>query len=158
MKKTVGEMVVEYLKKNRDHTEKIEGLASVLDNVLEKDENTDVKYDMISEVEDYTVEYDEDTIKNIVSSLKRRDGGISGEHWNIEETSNVAKQYDVENKVKELGKTYCDLKFWFAMNYVFAVHYSITRTMNGFVELAIDEITNKNICFDNIIKQIFEKM
>jgi hypothetical protein len=56
------------------------------------------------------------------------------------------------------GKTYDCLKFWVAMNYVYAVHYNINRTINGYIELAIDELTNRNICFDDLVKRISKKI
>ena len=156
MKKSVGEMIVEYVRQQLDHTDKIEGLSSVINNVLDQDEK--VKSVMYNDIEDYTDEVDDETLKCVIENLRRRDSNESGIHWNIEDTTNLAAQYDVETKIKTLGKTYSDVKFWFAMNYVYAVHYSISRTINGFVELAIDEICNKNVCFDDIIRKIFEKI
>jgi hypothetical protein len=76
----------------------------------------------------------------------------------LEEVESVAKQYDVKSKFEGTGKQ-CDLmKFWVAMNYVYASHYSINRTINGYIDLAVDELTNKNICFDSLLKKIFEKI
>ena len=156
MKKSIGEMIVEYIRNQSEHNDKIDGLTTVIDNILDKDEN--IKSVMYNDITEYTDEVDDETIKAIVEKLRRRDGTLSGVRWSMEETCTLATQYDVENKTKLCGKIYSDIKFWFAMNYVFAVHYSITRTINGFVELAIDEMCNKNVCFDDIIKRIFEKI
>ena len=91
-------------------------------------------------------------------NLKRKDGTRSGIKWTKDEVASVAGQYDVKSKVEAAGKKYDPLYFWFAMNYVYAVHNNTNRTLNGYVELAVDEITNKNICFHDVIKRIFKKI
>ena len=40
------------------------------------------------------------------------------------------------------------------MNYVFATHFNTNRTIAGYIELAVDEICNKNIGFDLILKDL----
>jgi type I restriction-modification system DNA methylase subunit len=97
-------------------------------------------------------------IHQIAENLRHKDGMISGIKWSKEETSSVAKQYDAKTKVEAAGCRYNCTHFWLAMNYVYAVHHSNSRTINGYVDLAIDELCNKNICFEHLIKKIFEKM
>lgn len=97
-------------------------------------------------------------ISEIVENLKQKDGTVVGAKWTMEDTESVAKQYDAKNKIQAVGKKYDTLRFWLALNYVYATHYSPSRTINGYVDLAVDEYTNKNICFDTLIKKIFEKM
>jgi hypothetical protein len=123
-----------------------------------EEEYGDVKAGFYTELEDFTDELDEEMIHAMVEKFKRKDGTISGIKWTLEEVEGVVKQYDVKSKLEGTGKP-CDmLKFWVSMNYVYAVHYSINRTINGYIDLAVDEYTNKNICFDTLLKKIFEKI
>ena len=78
--------------------------------------------------------------------------------WSHAETDSVAKQNNIQEKVEALHKKYDNTRFWLAMNYVYAVHYNINRTTNGYIELAVDEMTNKNICFDDLLKRITRKL
>lgn len=100
----------------------------------------------------------EEMLVAILDNLKRKDGTRSGIKWSKDEVASVAGQYDVKSKIEAAGKKYDPLYFWFAMNYVYAVHNNMNRTLNGYVELAVDEITNKNICFHDVIKRIFKKI
>ena len=147
--KTIGELMDEYISKHTNNREKITGLVSIFDKY-------EVSPEIHEEIAEYTDEIDDDTIIYIVEHLTRRDGTVSGAHWTREETDSVAAQYDIKNKVETLGKTYCSIKFWLVMNYVYAVHYSISRTTSAFTELAIDEWTNKNVCFDDVIRKMLE--
>lgn len=160
MKKKISNYISDYLKKHAHEEEKIDEFAMFIDTFFEDmaEDYQDVKSAFYSEVEDYTEEIDEEMIHEIVENLKHRDGTPSGVKWSIEEAKNVVKQYDVETKIESLKKKFDCTKFWLALNYVYAVHYSINRTINGYVDLAIDEYTNKNICFDDLIKRVFEKM
>ena len=42
--------------------------------------------------------------------------------------------------------------------YVYATHYNINRSLSGYVELAIDEIMNKNVCLEEYMKKMIEKI
>lgn len=160
MRKTISDYVSAYLKKHTGNEEKIDEFSEFLCNFFNgmDDEYSDVKSAFYSEVEDFTEELDEEMIREVVENLKHRDGSQSGVKWTLEDTTTVAKQYDAKAKIEALGKKFDALKFWLALNYVYAVHYSVNRTINGYVDLAIDEYTNKNICFDDLIKRVFEKM
>lgn len=160
MKKSISDYVASYLTKHTGDEEKISEFSNFICDFFEKmdEDYGEVKTAFYSEIEDFTEEIDEEMIKEIIENLKHRDGSHSGAKWSLEEAKQVAKQYDVQTKIETLGKKYDCMKFWLALNYVFAVHYSINRTINGYVDLAIDEYTNKNICFDDLIKRVFEKM
>jgi hypothetical protein len=160
MKKKINEIISGYLIKHLGEEEKIEEFSMFIeeffDNVHEN--YVDVHTDFYAEIEDFTEEVDEEMITQVVEHLRHKDGTLSGAKWTLEEVQTVAKQYDVKTKIEACGKVHDCHRFWFALNYVYAVHYSINRTINGYVDLAIDEMCNKNVCFDKIIKKIFEKI
>ena len=160
MKKKISELIAGYMSKHADDQEKISEFSNFIDTFFEDmdEELIDVKEAFYDELKDMTEEITDDMIHDIVDNLRRKDGIHSGMKWSKEETESVARQYDAESKLKAIGKKYCPMKFWLAMNYVYAVHYSVSRTINGYVDLAIDELANKNICFDDLIKKIFEKI
>lgn len=160
MKKNISEYAKNYLTKHATDEEKIHEFAEFLQNFFcNLDEDyADIATGFAAEIEDFTEEIDEEMIKEIVENLKQKDGTIVGAKWTMEDTESVAKQYDAKNKIQAIGKKYDALRFWLALNYVYATHYSPSRTINGYVDLAVDEYTNKNICFDTLIKKIFEKM
>jgi hypothetical protein len=160
MKKKIGDHITNYLIKHTGDENKIIEFATFVEKFFENvpEEYEDVHYDFYSEVENFTTEIDEDMINEVISTLRTKEGTVSGVKWTIEESKSVAKQYDVKNKIESYGKTFDCHRFWFALNYVYAVHYSLNRTINGYVDLAIDEYCNKNICFDTTIRKIFERI
>jgi hypothetical protein len=160
MKRKISEFITGYLVKHAGDEEKIEKFSEFIEDFFNNipEEHSDVHSDFYAEVEDFTEEIDEEMMNEIVDSLRHKDGTHVGAKWSLEEVSTVAKQYDVKNKIETCGKEFNCHKFWFALNYVFAVHYSINRTINGYIDLAIDEYCNRNICFDKIIKTIFSKI
>jgi hypothetical protein len=160
MKKSISEHIHHYLIKHAGNEEKMGEFSEFIEGFFcdMEEDYAEVKSGFYSELEDFTDELDEEMIHAVVEKFKRKDGTISGVKWSLEEIENVAKQYDVKSKLEGTGRS-CDLlKFWVSMNYVYAVHYSINRTINGYIDLAIDEYTNKNICFDTLLKKIFEKI
>jgi hypothetical protein len=160
MKKKISEYIKHYLTKHLGEEEKIEEFAKFVENFFMNisEEHSDVHLDFYSEVENFAEEIDEEMITEVIENLRFKDGSISGEKWTLDEAKNVAKQYDVKGKIEAVGKIFDCHKFWFSLNYVYATHYSINRTINGYVDLAIDEYTNKNMCFDYIIRHIFDKI
>lgn len=149
-----------YLEKNINSPEKVEKFASFVEDFF-KDMDEDKEYiihQFEDDLEEITDEIDENMLKIIIENLRKRDGSHSEIKWTHDETSVLCSQYGVADKLKSLGKEYDKTKFWFAMNYVYATHYSSNRLNSGYVELAIDELCNKNIRFDDIIKKIFKKM
>jgi hypothetical protein len=160
MKKKISEFINNYLVKHAGEEDKINGFAVFVEDFFSSipDEHAIVHSDFYSEVENFTEEIDEEMITEVVECLRHKDGTLSGAKWSLEEVKNVVKQYDVKAKIEAIGKTFDCHKFWFALNYVYAVHYSINRTINGYVDLAIDEYCNKNVCFDTTIRKIFERI
>jgi hypothetical protein len=160
MKKTLTEHINKYLVKHMNEEEKLNELAVLIDNFFTNipEENSDIHENFYAEIELFTNEIDEEMLTEIINSLRNKNGEISGAKWTLEEAKTVIKQYDIKTKIEACGKTLDCLKFWFALNYVFAVHYSINRTINGYIDLSVDEYCNKNICFDTTIRKIFEKI
>lgn len=160
MKKKISEYISNYLLKHMGEEEKIVQFSEFMEDFFHRlpDEHSVVHSDFHSEVENFADEVDEAMIELVVSNLRHKDGTLSGAKWSIEEVKNVVKQYDVKSKIESVGKVFDCHKFWLAMNYVYATHYSINRTINGYIDLAIDEYTNRNVCFDTTIKKIFEKL
>lgn len=160
MKKKISEHISNYLMKHAGEEEKIMAFSNFIDDFFTNvpEDYSMIHHEFYSEIENFTEEIDEEMITEVIGSLRHKDGSISGEKWSLEDAKNVVKQYDVKNKIDSHGKHFDCHKFWLALNYVYAVHYSINRTINGYVDLAIDEYTNKNICFDSIIRKIFEKI
>jgi hypothetical protein len=157
MKKKISENIHHYLTKHAGNEEKIEEFAGFIENFFceMEEEYSEVKTGFYMELEEFTDDLDDDMLHELVEKFKRKDGTHSGVKWSIEEVESVAKQYDVKSKLEGTGKECNMLKFWAAMNYVYAVHYSINRTINGYIDLAVDEYANKNICFDALLKKIF---
>jgi hypothetical protein len=160
MKKSISDHLTGYIMKHIDDGEKIHGLSKFVEKFFcEMDESyAEIKEGFITEIEDFVDELDEEMIHQVAENLKHKNGDLSGIKWSKEEVASVVKQYDVASKLEACGKKYDCLHFWLAMNYVYATHHSNSRTINGYVDLAIDELCNKNICFDHLVKKIFEKM
>jgi hypothetical protein len=160
MKKKISDYITGYLIKHAGEENKIGEFAIFIEDFFSNipEEYSEIHSDFYSEVENFAEEIDEEMISEIIDNLRFKDGTISGMKWSLEEVKTVVKQYDVKGKIEGIGKAFDCHKFWLALNYVYAVHYSINRTINGYVDLAIDEYTNRNICFDKIIRSIFEKI
>ena len=92
----------------------------------------------------------------IIAKFKQRDGSLSGMKWSYIDVESLAKQYDICTKIVSYGHDYNPLHFWFTMNYVYATHYNPSRTIMGYIELALDEYCNKNVCFKKYMKYIVE--
>lgn len=158
--KKIKKHISEYLTKYSQHPEKMDSFASFIETFFMNapEEHEEMAEEFYEELKEVTEEVDEEMLIAIVDNLKKRDGTHIGGKWTIEETTSLVPQYGVKEKIEAVGKKYCPKKFWFAMNYVYAVHHSANRLVSGYVDLAIDEITNKNICFDDIIKKVFRKI
>jgi uncharacterized protein with WD repeat len=150
--------VSNYLHKYGHDEEKVNEFAEFLEMFFHDapEEHHEMVSEFEDEIEDFVWEISDEELMAAIENLKRRDGTHSGIKWTHDETCLAAKQFGVEAKIKELKKGHFEsLKFWFAMNYVYAVHYKSDKSLSCYVELAIDELTNKNVHFDDIIKSVF---
>lgn len=146
-----------YLTRHASHPEKISEFSEFIEEFFMRENHEEIMHSFKEELEDYVYEIDEECAEKIIMGLRRRDGVMSGKKWTYTEVENVAKQNDVARKIEAAGKKHDCIKFWIAMNYVYAVHYNINRTLNGYIELAIDELTNYNIGFDDLLKSMSKK-
>ena len=156
----IKKSIAEYLKKHKEDDTKLEHFSKFLDEFFEKmdDEYTEVRDAFREELENELCEIDMDMVNAILDNLKTKEGIKPGIKWSIDDTTSVSKQYDVPSKLKSLGKECDPMIFYFAMNYVYIVHNSNNRTLNGYIDLAIDEYANKNICIHEMIKKLFKKI
>lgn len=154
MRKSISSMLSDYVMAHRDDEEKIHELAHRIEGFFEDSEHGVEFYD---ELDEMTNEITEDMIVAVSEVLCQRDGTHVPPKWTKEDAENLAKQYDIKHKLAGYGKEYKPCKFWFAMNYAYATHYNLNRTLNGYVDLAIDELANKNTCFDHIIRDIYNR-
>ena len=156
MTKRINETISNYVLKHIDDQEKITDLAKFIEAFFVDlgDDFEDIKEIFAESLDDYTYEITEEELEKAASMLLHKDGSASGIKWSHDEIDSVIKQYNIKDKFVELKCNFCPLYFWFAMNYVYATHYNVNRNVNGYIELAIDELCNKNICFDNILKNI----
>lgn len=153
MKKTISEMIEGYIKRHANDEEKLLILTNAIESYFEDPSDAAQFW---SAIEGVTDEVTPEMIHEAAEKLKRRDGSHSSIKWTKEETDVIEKQYDVKNKLGSYNTVYDSCKFWFAMNYIYAVHFNINRTINGYVDLAVDELANKNVCFDKIIKDMVD--
>lgn len=86
-----------------------------------------------------------------VSKLVRKDGTV-GEKWSRADTNEVARQYGLAEKYSDFDPCV----FYFAMNYAFAVHHYPAFTIQNFIDIAFDEIHNKNVSLRRRIKEMAE--
>lgn len=152
--KMIKEKILEFISKNKEDHEKLEAFATFIDDYFPDEE----KKTFTKKLNDALGEVDEDDVCEIIKELKRRDGTLSGMKWGKLEADSVATQYNLRSKFREYGHEYDCLTFWFAINYVYATHYNINRSLSGYVELAIDEIMNKNVCLEEYMKKMIEKI
>jgi hypothetical protein len=109
------------------------------------------------ELDDFLDNITHEKIEHLLTHIIRKDG-VVGIKWSCEETKSVAKQYDVINKLKNHGVTYNDDCWWFALNYAYAVHYCVSKSVSNYVDIAIDELTNKNIKMKYLIRHMLEQL
>lgn len=155
----ISEKVAAYLKRNADHPEKIDKFAEFLENFFKdlEEEDMEIREAFEEDVEDFVYEITEEKLYMVMKKFKHKDNTVSGIKWTKEEVASVVNQYDIKNRIITYGKDFCDLHFWFAMNYVYATHYNPNRSTSGYVELAMDEYCNKNMSFKEVIKKMNEE-
>ena len=154
MTKKINEIMSSYILKHKDDEEKMIELSKFVEAFFTDlgDDFDDVKEIFAESLCDYTYEISEEEIDAAVSKLMRKDGVVTGVKWTKPEIESIIKQYSIKDKFTEIGCSFKELYFWAAMNYVFATHFNTNRTIAGYIELAVDELCNKNIDFDHILK------
>lgn len=150
----IKEMIYDYLETNHGDLNKMEEFSEFICDYFKKikEENKYIYYDFKKELDTFTFEIDEDIIEEAILHLERKDGK-EGKKWEITDTDGVAKQYGIFEKHPELDP----LIWYFALNYTYAVHYHGDRTIGDYVDLACEEIADKNICIISKIKHLYNK-
>lgn len=150
------EHLKEYLMTYSDDEHKIHEFIDFMYDVMGRTP-VDMANKFYDELDDFLDEITHEKIEHVLSHLHRKDG-VVGIKWSLEETKTVAKQYDVRTKLKNHGREYDDDCWWFALNYAYAVHYCVSKSITNYVDIAIDEITNKNIKMKHIIRHMLNNI
>lgn len=149
----------QFTEKHPHDIEKMVELQELIGNFFDREvyeKAYDLYADFKEELEDFVYELTEEIIVEAASFLKRKDG-FTGAKWTREEVDSVAKQFDAEMKVKSHDKDYDPLLFWFAMNYAYATHSALNKTISVYIDLAVDEMTDKNVCIKEKIREIHRR-
>ena len=109
---------------------------------------------------EFMIEFDEiineitdEDIECAVEHLCRKDGR-KGAKWSREETDNIIKQFNIHEKAL---KDFTEIEFWFSMNYAYAVHGGPNKTISAYIDLALDELFDRNVCFKSKVGILNEK-
>jgi hypothetical protein len=140
----------------KDDSIKMEKLYDLFEELVMEDlkkENPELFMEFIEEFEEYTDFLSEEDIITAITYLKKKDGS-PGNKWTKEEVDTVVKQFNIEER---LGEHFCKEKFWFAMNYAYAVHCSPNKTLSNYVEMAIDEMMDANVSIKHKIRIMNEE-
>jgi hypothetical protein len=92
-------------------------------------------------------------IEMAVGALIRKDHA-NGPKWGLDDVKTVAAQFNLHEKT---DNKFSDHELWFAMNYAFAVHGAPNKTMSAYIELAIDELHDPNVCYKDKIRVLAAK-
>lgn len=144
----------EYLLTHSSDEHKISAYTDFMHSVISKAPE-DMRVVFYEDLEDFLDEINHEKIEHAIHHMHRKDGTI-GMKWSCEETESVAKQYDICNRLKALGREYSKDCWWFAMNYAYAVHSSAAKSTSNYVDLAIDELTNPVIKMKHIVRDLLK--
>lgn len=149
----ISKCINEYIEKHKTEPEKIKQMSDFIEKFFMElePEDIDIRDAFVESLGDFSNEITHENIERIIKELRHRDNSVSGEKWSCDEINQIISQYDVKNKISTYNIDFCREYFWYAMNYVYAAHYNISRTMAGYAELAIDEYCNKNMCLKKYI-------
>jgi hypothetical protein len=145
-----------YIKCHGQDNEKMEEVTELFEGLVCEE----VKFAMPVVYEKFMKEFNElldditdEDVKEAVSYLHKKDG-TTGHKWTLEETKSVMSQFNIHEKA---GRKVSEIEFWFGMNYAYASHYTPNKPVSYYIELAFDEIFDKNVCFNTKVKHLLEK-
>jgi hypothetical protein len=150
------EKLAHYMKKHNNSAESIDKVSDLFEDLIceELKENHHELYEeFMAEFDELINEITDEDIHMAVDHLCRKDG-TKGPKWTREETDSVITQFNIHDKAL---KDFSDIEFWFAMNYAFAVHGAPNKTISVYIDLALDELFDKNICFKSKVRLLNEK-
>lgn len=149
------QQIKHYITRHHGDPESMEPLMDLFEELV----CDELKHNYPELFSDFMIEFNElmneitdDDIISAVSFLVRKDGS-TGAKWSREETDSLIHQFNIREKA---GKKFDDIDFWFAMNYAFANHSAPNKTISAYIELALDEMLDKNICFNKKIRTLNE--
>lgn len=146
-----------YLKKHHGDEVAFEKMGDLFEDLICNDlkENHREMYNVFMEnFHSLTDQITDEDICEAIEHLHRKDG-IVGPKWSKDEVISVMHQFNVREKTTE---HFSDVEFWAAMNYAFASHAAPNKTMSAYIDLAMDELFDKNVCFKKKMKFIIEKI
>lgn len=136
--------------------EQMEELGDLLEELISvelKENHHEMYLEFMAEFDELVNEITDEDIIFAAENLCRKDGA-KGPKWSMEETDKLMHQFNIKEKShKEIR----EIEFWFAMNYAFATHASPNKTISVYIDLALDELHDKNVCFKHKIKLLNEK-
>lgn len=115
-----------------------------------KEEHHEIYEHFKTELHEFVYEVDSEMVHEAVKKLVRRDGTV-GPKWTKDDTNAVAKQYNLHTKRVEFDACI----FYFAMNYVYAVHFTPEKTITHYVDIALEEIDDRNVCIKDKIREVY---
>ena len=136
--------------------EQMEDLGDLLEELIDvelKENHHEIYVEFMEEFDEIIDEITEEDIIFAAEHLCRKDGS-KGPKWSREETDKLIGQFGIRDKAH---KEFTEVGFWFAMNYAFATHASPNKTISVYIDLALDELQDKNVCFKHKIKLLNEK-
>lgn len=141
----ISEQISEHIANIKECPEKIAAFSEFIEKFMD-DAEDDMKIAFAQELDDIICGLTESGLGKLIEGFVHRDGTAAGMHWKRSDIDEVTKQNDIIAKVESYGKEYSPMHFWVAMNYAYAVHFNPSRSTAGYIELAIDEYCNRNIC------------
>ena len=111
-------------------------VSYIIDNVKDEEEHTSLEMCLYKKV--YGYRFSEWMLRKALAGLENEDGSI-GPHWSLEQTTAVAKQYDIEFK-KFDAYDWC-----YVMNMVYSDYYgAVPNDTSTYVKLAKKFLLDKD--------------
>jgi hypothetical protein len=146
-----------YIERHHGNPDSMEPLMELFEELVceeLKTENPELYIEFMEEFNELMNEITEEDIHDAVASLIKKDG-TRGAKWSREETDSLIGQFNIRDRVGR--DRFEEIDFWFAMNYAFANHSAPNKTVSSYIELAIDEMLDQNVCFNKKIRIINEQ-
>jgi hypothetical protein len=144
-----------YIARHHGDPDSMEPLMDLFEDLVcdeLKHNHPELYHEFMEEFNELMNEITEEDIINAVGMLMKKDG-TRGPKWAREETDSLIHQFNIREKA---GKKFEDIDFWFAMNYAFANHSAPNKTISAYIDLALDEMLDKNVCFKKKIRILNE--
>lgn len=117
-----------------------------------KIEMPEVHKELMEDIDEVVDIVTEEEIACAISNMERKDG-VKEPKWKKEEVIDMIKSFSIHEKA---GKDFCNHQFWFAMNYAYATHAAPNKTISVYIDLALDEMFDKNVTIKEKIRILNE--